>query len=96
MNKEYTPETRGDCTYCAGSARCADCGGTGEDGNVGNEGICETCEGSGVCAECMDGVEQWLVRGDRASCLTHKEAWHFMTVGIVPDWFEKFHDEQAP
>lgn len=92
---EYTLENRSECSYCGGSARCGDCNGDGEDGNVGNEGACESCAGSGVCAECMDGVEQWLVRGERASCLNHREAWIFMCAGIVPDWFEKFHDQKA-
>ena len=91
----YTLESRSECSYCGGKARCGECNGSGEDGNVGNEGACESCDGSGVCAECMDGVEQWLVRGERASCLNYREAWQFMTVGIVPDWFETFHDEKA-
>lgn len=89
---DYTLENRAECSHCNGSAICADCNGDGEDGA---EGACETCEGSGICAECMDGVEQWLVRGAHASCLTHEEAWVFMCAGIVPDWFEKFHDEKA-
>lgn len=91
----YKLESREECEYCGGNARCGECGGSGEDGNVGNEGACDTCEGSGVCAECMDGVTQYLVRGDRWSRLNHREAWMFECANIIPDWFEKFHDDKV-
>lgn len=103
---QYYLEVKNECIHCGGTARCYSCNGTGHD----EDAECEDCSGTGVCAECVDGDEHWLmyraetqngagarpaVNGKRGSCLRHDEAVKFLLTREIPDWFNRYHGIEA-
>lgn len=95
MTIAYTLIAKRDCAHCGGNARCYNCIGSGVEEYEPQFIPCEECTGSGVCAECEDGKETWLMYEQggrqRGSCLRRDEIKRFRADGTLPNWWSKFH-----
>lgn len=101
---QYRLEKRDVCLYCNGTSQCYPCDGRGGDANLDP---CEECDRTGVCQECWDGYEYWLVYdalattegpivrpttgGIRGSMIRRGEIDQWLRRHQPPDWFTMYH-----